>query len=133
MADVAKIINRALRLIKIVDAGEAATGEDAATAIEALNDMVGRWEANGLSMGWTPVSLPGDVLPAPDESHEALAYNLALRLSSEYGSEVDQLMAQRASESLAELRRDRMTTNPIKQVASVPMAVWRGYWGNRGW
>lgn len=133
MATVAKVINRALRVIRVLDAGEAASGEDAETAIEALNDMATRWEANGLSLGWQNVSLPGDTLPAPDESHEALSFNLAVRLAAEYDVSIDAAVYAGAQTALNELRRDRITTNPLRQVAQVPAATARGVWGWRSW
>lgn len=123
---VSRVINRALRIIKVLDAGESATGEDAAGAIEALNAMLTRWEANGLSMGWTNVSLPSDDLPVPDEAEEAIAYNLALRIAPEYGIVPGRDVQSMADRFLMDVRRDRMVTNPLRQVADSPLPSIRG-------
>lgn len=126
---VAQIINRALRLLKVLDAAEAAEGEDAATAIETLNALCTRWEANGLTLGWSNVSNPDDDLPAPDEAELALAYNLAVLLAPEYEAEPSRFVVEGASRYLMDLRRDRMVTNPLKQVAQVPLATARNWYG----
>lgn len=130
---VAAIINRALRLLAVLDAAEAAEGEDAATAIEALNAMCGRWEANGLAMGWQPVDNPDDDLPAPDEAAEALAFNLAVRLAPEYNASLRADILAQADRFLMELRRDRMVSNPLRQVAQVPAPTSRYSWGYRSY
>ena len=128
---VAQIINRSLRLLNVLDAAEAAEGEDAATAIEGLNALCTRWEANGLTLGWQNVSNPDDDLPAPDEAELALSYNLALLLAPEYETNAKPAVVDGAARFLADLRRDRMVTNPLKQVAQVPLATSR-YWYGRG-
>jgi hypothetical protein len=129
---VAQIISRALRLIKVLDAAEAAEGEDAATAIESLNAMCTRWEASGLSLGWVNVSNPDDDLPAPDEAELALAYNLAILISPEYEATPAQLVFKGAEDYLRDLRRDRIATNPlIQRQGDLPLPSTRSQWG--GW
>lgn len=129
---VAKIIDRTLRVLKVLDASEAAEGEDAASAIQALNAMCTRWEASGLSMGWVNVDNPNDDLPAPDETENALVFNLALDLAPEYGIVVDQQTNDAANRYLMALRRDRIVTNPLQQRAGdLPLPATRYQWG--GW
>lgn len=129
---VAQVINRALRLIKVLDAAESAEGEDAATAIEALNAMCTRWEANGLSLGWVNVANPDEDLPAPDEAELAIAYNLALILSPEYEASPSQLVFKGAEDYLRDLRRDRIVSNPLMQrQGDLPIPSSRFRWG--GW
>ena len=129
---VAQVINRALRLIKVLDAAEAAEGEDAATAIESLNAMATRWEASGLSLGWTNVSNPDDDLPAPDEAELALAFNLAILISAEYEATPSELVFNGADGFLRALRRDRLVNAPLMQRQSdLPLPGTRSQWG--GW
>lgn len=126
MALVSVIVNRALRLLSVLDVNSAPEAEDEQTAIAALNAMCTRWEANGLAMGWRNVSAPDDTLPAPDEAHEALAYNLALRLAPEYGKTGDHI-ALDAREFLADFRRDALVSRPLVQCSDLPRGL-NGYW-----
>mgnify|MGYP006321660271 FL=1 len=50
MATAATVINRALRLIGVLAEGETTTGEQASTALLALNQMLDSWSAERLSV-----------------------------------------------------------------------------------
>lgn len=129
MALVSSVLNRALRLLKAIDASSATPALDSQTAIVALNAMCVRWEANGLALGWSPVTNVDGVLPAPEEAEEALAYNLAVALAPEYPSVADfDRVERRARDSLAELRRDRLTEMPLRLVNDLSAATTCGEW-----
>lgn len=85
MAQVQTIVNRALRLLGMLDANESPEAVDTQTAIEALNALMVRWEADGVSLGWSAVASGSDTLPAPPEAEMPIAYNLAVVLRPEYG------------------------------------------------
>lgn len=114
MAKVLDIVSRALRLLRKTDVNDVPPPEDVATAIVALNAMMQRWEANGLALGWSRVSKPDDVLPAPEDAEEAIAYNLAVRLRPEYGATLEPDVIGMASDGLSLLRRDRIIAAPIE-------------------
>jgi P22 tail accessory factor len=106
MAVVQTIINRALRILGVLDANESPQAVDTQTAIEALNAMATRWEADGVSIGWVPVSAGSDTLPAPEEAQAALAYNLAVTLRPEYGRPLAPDVIAMAQEGFARLYAD---------------------------
>lgn len=85
MAQVQTIVNRALRLLGMLDANESPEAVDTQTAIEALNALMVRWEADGVSLGWSAVASGSEALPAPPEAEMPIAYNLAVVLRPEYG------------------------------------------------
>lgn len=85
MAQVQTIVNRSLRLLGMLDANESPEAVDTQTAIEALNALMVRWEADGVALGWSAVSSGSDTLPAPPEAEMPIAYNLAVVLRPEYG------------------------------------------------
>jgi len=114
MTTVAKIIARALRLNRVLDATEAPEAEDAQIAMEALNAMARRWEANGMALGWNDVASLTETLPAPQEAEEAIAYNLAIAISAEFGAELRPDIIAKAQEGIDALRRDRLVANPLK-------------------
>jgi len=114
MTTAAKIIARALRLNRVLDATEAPEAEDAQIAMEALNAMARRWEANGMALGWNDVASLTETLPAPQEAEEAIAYNLAIAISAEFGAELRPDIIAKAQEGIDALRRDRLVANPLK-------------------
>ena len=84
-----------------------------------------------MSLGWANVANPDDDLPAPDEAELALAYNLAVLLAPEYEASPSPFVIDGANKYLADLRRDRLVTNPLRTRAEVPLASTR-YWYGRG-
>lgn len=113
MATVLDIVSRSLRILRVLDVNQSVKAGDLATAIVALNGMMRRWEANGMAMGWSSVETGNEVMPVPEEAHEAIAYNLAVRLRSEYGTSLDPDVVALAQEGLSALRRDRMVEMPL--------------------
>ena len=114
MATVLDIVSRSLRILRIIDPNQSVKATDLATAIVALNGMMRRWEANGMALGWSTVEAGTDPLPAPDEAHDAIAYNLAIRLRSEYGTALEPDVVALAQEGLSALRRDRAVEMPLE-------------------
>jgi hypothetical protein len=106
MTQVSSIVRDALLHLRVQDAAEAVDAQAMQDAIRALNGMMQRWEADGVSVGWTDVSAPDDTLPAPAEAEEAISYNLAVRLRARYGVAIDPDVIQMATDGLAALRAD---------------------------
>lgn len=106
MAVVQTIINRALRILGVLDANESPEAVDTQTAIEALNALMVRWEADGVSVGWSPVAAGSDTLPAPPEAEAAIAYNLAVTLRPEYGKQLAPDVIAMAQNGFARLYAD---------------------------
>ncbi len=121
MARVENIVARALRLIQVINPKQKVQASDMQTGIEALNTMMARWEANSLSLGWFPVENPSDELPIPMEAEKAVAYNLALDLCPEYGTQPVQAVVAFAQTGYSELLRDQMVATPIRPIISMPV------------
>jgi hypothetical protein len=115
-----KLIARSLRLIQVIDPNQSVRASDMETGIDALNGLMRRFEANGLAMGWQAVSNPSDELPMPEEAQDAIAYALAVRLSSEYGVTPMPAVVQTADGLMNDLRRDQMVATPIQPILGVP-------------
>jgi len=126
MTTAANMVKRSLRLIQVINTVQPIKAEDAQTGIKVMNAMLTRWEANGLSLGWTNVDNPSDVLPLPPEAEEAVAYNLAVRLAPEYGVEVSLVVGRGSVEFLADLRRAQAVATPIQPLLDVPCPDWYG-------
>lgn len=110
---VTELVARALRLLRVIDPNQAVKPHDMATALVALNAMARRWEANGVALGWTPVSNPSDTVPVPPEAEEAIAYGLAMTLRPEYGVPIEPDVVAVARQSYTLLQRDQIVANPI--------------------
>lgn len=98
------IVNRALRICRVLDATDTASGAQAEDALNILNALLAEWhEAEiGLpdySLATLETEFGGD---AADQ--EAVAYALAKRLCSEYGQELMPQAQQTANETEARLR-----------------------------
>lgn len=127
MTTVAKLVARSLRLIQVIDPSQSVDDQDMETAIEALNAMMQRWEADLLSLGWSAVAGPGDVLPIPVEAEQAVAYALAVILAPEYGVTPLPAVTQLANNGLNDLLRDQAVATPIRPILDCPMPRnWNG-------
>lgn len=120
MSTVQDIVSRALRILRVTDVNAAPKAADMKTGIVALNSLMRRWEANGLALGWSDVANPAEDLPAPPEAEEAITFNLAMRLRTEYGTALEPDVVRYADESLAALRRDRLASSPLRLRARTP-------------
>lgn len=120
MATVAEIVSGALGLLRVLDATEAPEAEDMETAISALNMMMVRWEANGYSVGWSPVSNPADVMPNVPEADEAIMYNLAVKLRPRYGVSIDPDVFADASRLKSDVLADVFASSPMEMERGIP-------------
>jgi tail accessory factor len=113
MSKVAELVRSALLILRVADAKQPVKDVDMRDGISALNKMMRRFEANGLALGWADVESPSDDLPLPPEADDPIAYNLALRLRSNYGVALDPDVIELARQGLQALRRDRMVECPL--------------------
>lgn len=128
MTIVARVVRDALKHLRVLDPQEAVSAADMQDAIDALNAMVSRMEADGVSIGWAPVSAGTDTLPAPDEAVEALGYNLAVRLRSRFGVAIDPDVLQMATDGLAALRAD-VIANTYSRISYPDLPMGEGWCG----
>lgn len=118
---VEKLVARSLRLLQVIDAVQPVKARDMETAIEALNAMMRRLEADSLALGWQPVANPSDDVPIPEEAEEAVAANLAMTMAPEFGVMPMPLVVTMASRGLNDLLRDQMVATPIRPILDVPL------------
>jgi hypothetical protein len=104
MATAITIINRALRLCKVLDAAEAAEAEDARDALETLNAMLAEWHQAEIGLPDYSFAELTTELASDAADREAIAYQLALRLSTEYGVDLSPQAAAMAEQAMGRLR-----------------------------
>lgn len=114
-------VQDALDLLAVLDEAETPSAAAMQTGIRQINAMLRRWEANGLMLGWSPVTNPSDDLPIPDEAEQAVTYGLAVRLAPRYGVEPRGDVVRGAETFLNDLRRDVAVASPIEPILDVPL------------
>lgn len=129
MAQVESVIARALRLIQVINPRQPVHAADMQTAIGVLNGMMARWESNGLALGWSPVENPSDELPVPPDAEMPVAYNLAMLLAPEYGTDPIRTVVMYAQEGYSALLREQMVATPIRPILDVPIPDRRDRYG----
>jgi hypothetical protein len=120
MAKVYDVVKRALSLIQVINPKQTFSASDMASAIMALNGMMIRWEADGVSVGWSPVADPEDQVHVPPEALDAVTYNLGIVMAPEYGVEPMPVVLDYATRTLAAVYRDVLAANPIINQSSGP-------------
>lgn len=104
MATAQTIINRALRLCRVLDANEAAEAQDAADALATLNAMLAEWHAAQVGLPDYRFSGLTDALATDDADSEAIAFQLAMRISPEYGVDLPPQVVAMAEQAMGRLR-----------------------------
>lgn len=98
------IISRALRLCRIVDAGEALNADEAQDALATLNAMLAEWYEAGIGLPqYTFDTLQTDLATDAGDS-EAMAYQLAMRIAPEYDADLPALVIGMAESAMGRMR-----------------------------
>ena len=82
------IIRRALRLASVIASGETPDAADTADALDTLNALLAEWRGSGIHVPDYSVGSGGETVTLDLADRDAVAYQLALRISPEYGQEV---------------------------------------------
>lgn len=126
MAQVNDIVRDALGHLRVIDAGAPVKPIDMRDATRALNLIGRRWAKNGLLETWTDVAEPTDTVPVPDTAEEPLAWNLAIRMRSNYGVEVPEEVGLLAIQGVVDLWRDRIAPDSLaRTVGSIVLRALR--------
>lgn len=112
MATNLQTIERALRLLTVLDINASANAKQSEIGIKALNEMLIRWEANNLPLGFTSQTSAAATIPVPDEALSAVAYNLAVELAPEFGVMPSALVMSAAGALYNALLRDAFIVTP---------------------
>ena len=105
MATNLDVITTALRIVNIIDENQPATPELAAEGLEAMNDLLADWEADGIELGYFPQTILADTSPIEDQDLRGVKYNLALEIAARKDGKVTQAAIAVASVSKARLAK----------------------------
>lgn len=112
MATNLETIERALRLVNVLDMEEGASPTESSIGLTALNGMLTRWEANNIPLGFSTQTSLSATLPVPSEAESAVAYNLAVELGTELGVAVPAPVATLADAGYRAVCRDAFNIQP---------------------
>ena len=90
-------------------------------AIRMLNRMMAGWDANGLSLGYTVVTVPTDVITVSDGAINGIIYNLAMRVAIPFDIEIPLTLPAEAREGLKEIRAIAVKVQPSSQPCTLPI------------
>ena len=113
-----QIIERSARLIGVKASGQALAADKTAAFLEALNAMLVRWEADGLGMGFSPLSAATATISIPVENEEAVVFNLAVTMEPEFGKPLDPRVIKKADDGLRALERE--VIKPVVKCSDLP-------------
>jgi len=83
---VSDVLTQSLREIRVIRGTQTIPSDHLADGIKYLNQMIADWEADGIELGWYPVTAGSDTLRIQAENDAAVLYNLAVKLSGQYGA-----------------------------------------------
>jgi hypothetical protein len=103
MATALTIIRRALRLVRVIDAGEVPTAGDSADALETLNALLAEWHEAEIGLPDYSFATINATTTLDAADREAVAHQLAIRIAPEYGHVPSPVVAKNASDSWARM------------------------------
>ena len=112
MATNLETIERAMRLIGVIDIEASAAARQGVIGLKALNEMLTRWEANNLPLGYTTQTSLSATIPVPDEALSTVAHGLAVELAPEYGVTASQVVAMAFNAGYRALLNDGFIVTP---------------------
>ena len=112
MATNLETIESALRKLGVLDIEESASARQGVIGLRLLNQMLTRWEANNIPMGFTTQTNLSATIPVPDEAQAAVENNLAIECGPDFGTTPPQAVIVLADTHLAALLRDAFIVTP---------------------
>jgi hypothetical protein len=104
------MITDSLRLINVIRANQSPDAEMGVSSLRALNELMADWQADGIRLGWYPVTDITDELPLAEENERAIKYNLAQELCATYGLDPPPVVVEIAKATYARLAKLALQT-----------------------
>ena len=121
------VINDALQELLVQASEQPIQAVDFQSGKRYLNRMMASLDAQGISLGYTVVSLPDDVVTVPDGAIEGIIFNLAIRLATSYNVPVGQGLAISARDGLNAMRNLSVFIQPTQFPCTLPIGSGNEY------
>ena len=125
MATNLETIESGLRKLGILDIEESASPRMGVIGLRCLNQMLTRWEANNLPLGYTTQTSLAATTPVPDEAQSAVEFGLACEMGPDFGASPPAKVEQQAAMLYDKALRDAFIVTP-NDMSHAPGA--RGRW-----
>ncbi len=133
------IIEAALKKLGVHSQITPASPEHFVTAFKALNSMLSIWRSNGVDLGISYLTDPGDAMNEPLDVYNAIVTNLAARIGTDFGiptthERVSLEAARDYSDIDAIYRKHEVPNRTLSSTTPVGSGN-RGYWdwGDGNW
>jgi hypothetical protein len=113
MATNLDIITSALRILNVINENEAPSSDLAAVGLEAMNDMLADWNADGIELGYFPQTVLAGISPLEDQDLRGVKYNLAVEIAGHIAAPVSE-----ATAFVAEQGYSRLSKGTTEEIVS---------------
>jgi hypothetical protein len=103
------LITGALRKLNVINEIATPSAEQGADCLEALNDMLAQWEADGISLQYFKQSSTTDAFPCQDYTVTGVRAALAIRVAGDFSASVSTELAAEFDSGFATILRKAMT------------------------
>lgn len=100
-----EMITDSLRLVNVIDGNQSPDAEQGVAGLRSLNEMMSDWAADGIRLGWYPVTDISSNVPLQDEDLRGVTFNLAVELATQYGIEPHPRVTDIAATTFARLAK----------------------------
>ena len=91
------------------------------TGMRYLNRMMNKFDAQGISLGYTNVSSPSDAITVADGAIAGLIDNLSIKLAPVYGHSIGAELVANAKDGLAAMRKIANKILPTRFPCTLPI------------
>ena len=125
------LVADALRELSVISENDTASSEQFAHALRKLNQMLAKWEEDGIRLEYFPQTLASDVCPIPAYAESGVTKALAIECASNYGATVSMELGLSASAAMETITRTAMNRAlPVGRMLNRPCAQGDALAGN---
>lgn len=115
------VVTKALQKILVAAVEQGITSSEMNVGISEMNDMMFEFDATGISLGYTEVLTPTDIITVPVGAIGGVVSQLAVRLSSYFNIPVSSGLAIAAQTGLQALYKLGLTITPSRRPCTLPI------------
>ncbi len=120
------VLTQSLREIRVIRATQTIAPDQLSDGITYLNQMMADWEADGIELGWYPVTQGSDTLRIEAKNEIGVMFNLALLLAGQYGAPLQPTTTAKANRTFRRLERSTIEVVEV-DLSDLPRGRRRGY------
>jgi hypothetical protein len=120
MKTAADLASRSLKLILVEAADAPLEPDEYDDYYDALNDFMAALEADGVRLGYTPVTNGADEVTVPPGAIRGIVANMAIEVAPDYGGKVSPALAQQAMAGMRTLERLGVHIGPTSLPDNLP-------------